>query len=307
MSAASDDPGRGPWLAFFGCGLIWGSTFLVISIGNDTLPPMWAAAIRLALASLVLGGIAAALRHPFPRGEALKAAVLFGMFQFGVNMPLLYWGEVTVPSGIAAVLFATVPLSSSLITRAFGMERLNRLKIAGALVAIAGVAFIGGASTAGFSHTAGVLAILAAATVAGLGTTLLKRGPRQSPFAATAVGHAVGLPICLVASALVGERWSLPQTPAAWWPILYLVLAGSTGAFAMLAYLLHHWPVTRVAFISVLTPVTALILGAVVRHEPLSPKAMAGTLLVFAGLALGMTADRQAARRAAAALRADRP
>jgi len=306
VSEPSADAGRGPWLAFAGCGLIWGSTFLVISIGNDTLPPLWAAALRLALAALVLGGIAAALRHPFPRGEALRAAVLFGVFQFGINMPLLYWGEVTVPSGISAVLFATVPLSSALITRALGMERLNRLKIAGALVAIAGVALIGGASSKGFSHTAGVLAILVAATVAGLGTSFLKRGPRQSPFAATAVGHLVGLPICLLGSALLGERWSLPQTPAAWGPILYLTLAGSTGAFALMAWLLHHWPVTRVAFVSVITPVIALVLGAVIRHEPLTPKSMVGTVLVFAGLALGMAADRRAAR-AAAALRADRP
>jgi len=287
--------GRGPWLAFSGCGLIWGSTFLFISIGNDSLPPVWAAAMRLGLASVVLAAITLALGHSFPRGEGLKAAVLFGVFQFGINMPLLYWGEKTVPSGLTAVLFATIPLSSALITRAFGMERLNPLKLAGALVAIVGVAFIGGASAAGFSHTAGVIAIVSAATFAGLGTTYLKRGPRQSPFAANAVGCAVGFPICLVVSALMRETWGLPEGGPAWFSLLYLVLAGSVGAFALMAWLLHHWPVTRVAFISVITPVIALVLGAVVRAEPLTPRSLAGTALVLTGLVIGMTADRRAA------------
>lgn len=291
--------GRGAWLAFSGCGLIWGSTFLVISIGNDSLPPAWAAALRLGIAAIILAAITRIAGHEFPRGAALKAAVLYGVFQFGINMPLLYWGEMTVPSGLAAVLFATVPLSSALITRAFGMERLNPLKIVGALVAIAGVAVISGATAAGFSHTAGVVAVITAATFAGLATTFLKRGPRQSPFAANAVGSAVGFPICLLASALTGETWLLPQTGTAWFTIAYLVIAGSVGASVLLAWLLRHWPVTRVAFISVITPVIALALGSLVRNEPLTGRSLAGTALVFAGLVLGMTADRLGIHRRA--------
>ena len=288
--------GRGAWLAFSSCGVIWGSTFLFISIGNDTLPAAWAAALRLGFAAIILAVITRLAGHSFPRGPALKAAVLYGVFQLGINMPLLYWGEKTVPSGLTAVLFATIPLSSALITRAFGMERLNPLKMVGALVAIAGVAVIGGASAAGFSHTAGVVAIITAATFAGLGSTFLKRGPRQSAFAANAVGCAVGLPICLLASALLGERWVMPQTGAAWFSIAYLTIAGSVGAFVIFTWLLRHWPVTRAAFISVITPVIALGLGALFRGEALNGRSLAGTALVLAGLVLGMTADRAAAR-----------
>ncbi len=170
---------RGPWLAFLGCGLIWGSTFLVISIGNDTLPPLWGAALRLALASIALAILMKATGHSLPRGAALRAAAGYGVFQFGINLPLLYWGEKFVPSGLAAVLFATVPLSSAIIARLFGMEKLNPMKIAGAFIAIGGVALIGGADTTHGGHVLGVVAVLGAASVAGLGTTLLKRGPRQ--------------------------------------------------------------------------------------------------------------------------------
>ena len=95
-------------LAFSTCTLIWGSTFLFISMGNDTVPPMWAASLRLILAALLLVGLLLIGGRRLPRGRALRAAVLFGIFQFGFNLPLLYWGETVVPSGLAAVVFATV-------------------------------------------------------------------------------------------------------------------------------------------------------------------------------------------------------
>jgi drug/metabolite transporter (DMT)-like permease len=94
------------YLVFIGCCLIWGSTFLAIRIGNEAVPPVWAATIRLALAAPLLAGLVLATRQRFPRGPALRGALLFGLFNFGVNLSLLYWGERVVPSGIAAVLYS---------------------------------------------------------------------------------------------------------------------------------------------------------------------------------------------------------
>src|SRR5262245_46788397 len=125
-------PEVGPWLGFAACSLIWGSTFLVISIGNDALAPVWAATLRLVLATLLLGAWARARRTPMPRGPALRAALGYGITQFGINFPLLYWAELRVPSGLSAVVYATIPLSSALMTRAFGLERLTPQKIGGA-------------------------------------------------------------------------------------------------------------------------------------------------------------------------------
>ena len=294
MSDSTPAPasGRGPWLAFFGCGLIWGSTFLVISIGNDALPPMWAAAWRLGIAAVLLALINRLTGHSLPRGAALRAAIPYGICQFGINFPLLYWGEKMVPSGMAAVLFATTPLSSALITRALGMERLNPLKIAGALIAIGGVALIGGMGRGGSHQTLGVIIVITAATVAGFGSVMLKRGPRQSPWGATAVGHAIGLPICLAMSAIAREPWSLPTSGLAWASIGYLTLLGSCGAFALMAWLIQRWPVSRAAFVSVVIPIIALFLGAIVRHEPITAKSLAGAGLVLVGLGCGMAADR---------------
>ena len=111
-------PGRASLsLAFASCTLIWGSTFLVISIGNDTVPPMWAGALRLAIAALVLLGIMVVRGRRLPTGPALRAAAAYGALTFGLNLPLLYWGETIVPSGLAAVVYATVPITATLVAR----------------------------------------------------------------------------------------------------------------------------------------------------------------------------------------------
>jgi drug/metabolite transporter (DMT)-like permease len=118
--------------------------------------------------------------------------------------------------------------------------------------------------------------------------TLLKRGPKQDPFAANAVGCAAGAVIAGVASVLLGERHAIPSTVSAAWPLIYLTIAGSVGAYVIMSWLVSHWTVTRTAYITVIVPIIALALGAVVRHEPLGGGSVLGAVLVLAGLLLGM-------------------
>lgn len=280
------------WGAFAACGAIWGSTFLVISIGNDGLAPVWAATLRLVLASLLLAGWTFARGQRLPRGSALRAALGYGVAQFGVNLPLLYWGERVVPSGLAAVVYATLPLSSALIARAFGMERLTVGKMAGALVAFGGVAVLFSSSLHGRVAPAGLIVILVGATAASLGSVLLKRGPRQDPFGANAVGCAVGAVIAGPISLALGETHALPTTFATAWPVVYLTIAGSLGAYVIMSWLVHAWPVTRTSYVTVIVPVIALALGALVRHERLGPSTVLGAGLVLVGLLIGMRPDR---------------
>jgi len=276
------------WLAFATCGAIWGSTFLVISIGNDTLAPVWAAALRLTLAAILLTGWTMIRRVALPKGPALRTALVYGVCQFGINFPLLYWGEKLVPSGLSSVFYATIPLSSALITRALGMESLNAFKIVGALTAFGGVALLFSASFHGEIAPVGMLAIFAAATTAGVGVILLKRGPRQDPIAANAVATAVGAGISFAISFGMREAHALPITLATALPLLYLTFAGSLGAFVIMSWLVNYWPATRVSYISVIVPVIALVLGSVVRHERLTLISFGGSALVLVGLLIGM-------------------
>src|SRR5436309_14742331 len=86
-----------PYAAFLGCCLVWGSTFLVISIGDDSVPPLWAASLRLALAAVLLTALTRLARQRLPRGEALRSAAGIGFLNFGLSFCLLYWGEKTAP------------------------------------------------------------------------------------------------------------------------------------------------------------------------------------------------------------------
>lgn len=274
--------------AFTVCTLIWGSTFLFISIGNDTVPAFWAATLRLALAAVLLTAIALVRGHAWPRGAALHSAAGYGLLQFGINLPFLYWGEKKVPSGLAAVMYATVPLTTALLARAFGLERLTRAKVLGALLALAGIAVIFSEQLRFAVSPSHLLAILFSVWSACLATILLKRGPRQSPIAANALGAAIGTVVSFFLSALARESHALPSSWASWFPILYLTLAGSVGAFVLWAWLVHRADVTRISYLAVLSPLIALALGVLVRHERMAPASFLGSLLVFAGVSLGL-------------------
>jgi hypothetical protein len=193
-----------------------------------------------------------------------------------------------VPSGLAAVVYATLPLSSALMTGALGMERLTPQKVGGAVVALVGVFMLFSGSFRAHIAVSGLVAISIGATAAGLGSVLLKRGPRQDPFGANAVGCAIGVPIAAAVSFALGERHVLPTTLGAAWPLLYLTLAGSLGAYVIMSWLVNRWPVTRTSYVTVIVPVIALGLGVLVRHEPLTRMSLLGAGFVLLGLFIGM-------------------
>jgi len=277
-----------PYLVFVGCCLVWGSTFLAIRIGNEAVPPIWAATIRLVLAAPLLTLLVLATRQRFPRGPALRGALLFGIFNFGVNLSLLYWGERVVPSGIAAVLYATVPLSTALIAAAMRVERLVARKVVAAIVAILGVAIIFSGELKLDVPLEGLVAVFLAATAASLSSVFLKRAPQPSALAANAVGAAAGAVVCAAVSLAIGEDHALPNTLAGWWPIVYLTLAGSLGAYVLYTWLVQHWPVTNASMVGVVVPVLAVILGAVAKQEKRAPESYLGAVVVLVAVIVAL-------------------
>lgn len=276
------------YVAFVACCLIWGSTFLAIRIGNQALPPEWAATLRLTLAAPLLALIVTIRRDPWPRGHTLRGAILFGACNFGANLAFLYWGERVVPSGIAAVLYATVPLSTALLAAGFGIERLNARKLAAAIIAVAGVATIFAGEMRFDVPLEGLVAVFLAATFASLSNMFLKRAPQPSVFAANAVGAAAGAVICFAASVLLGEDRAIPTTLPAIWPVVYLTLAGSLGAYVIYTWLVGHWSVTNASYVGVVVPVIAVILGALVLQETRSPETYLGAVVVVAAVVFAL-------------------
>lgn len=297
----SPGPGRGrgapPWIAFAICTLVWSSTFLFIRIGNDRVAPVWAATLRLALATVLLTLIAVATRQRWPRGAALRAALWFGFVDFGISLPLLYWGETSVPSGIASVLFATIPLSTAIFARIAGLEPFRPIKLAAALLALAGVAILFSAQMAGAVPPIALLAVFFGAVTASLAGVLLKRAPGTSPVATNAVAHAIGALGAGAVSMGLRESHALPASAQAWAPILYLTIVGSVVAFVSFAWLVERWPVTRISFISVIIPVVALALGVAVRGEHVTMTSVVGSIVVLGAVVLGIASDRAVASK----------
>ncbi|MBI1756300.1 MAG: EamA family transporter [Fimbriimonas ginsengisoli] len=270
-----------PYLAFTVTAGIWGSTFLVIRISNEAMPPVWAASMRLLLAGCILSAVLLVSRQPFPKGEAFKAAVAYGACTMGINFSLLYWGETRLPSGLAAVLYATSPISAALLARAFGLEQLTPRKLIAAVLAVIGVAVIFWHEMQTGLPAWPILAVLGAAIFGVLGAILLKRGPKQSAIGSNAIGAFVGAPLAFLASTAFGEAHAIPSTAAQIMPLLYLTIAGSVGAFVIFAWLLGRWQTSSVAFLGAVVPVIAVILGAVVKQEHLSGWSLIGGVIVL--------------------------
>lgn len=273
-----------PYLGFATCAGIWGSTFLVIRLGNRVVDPIWAATLRLAFASAALFALTFLLGRQLPTGKGLEAAFLYGLGEFGAGFALLYWGETLVPSGIAATLFATIPLWTTAMAAGLGVERFDLQRLLGAVVAVTGVAVVFGGELARAVSPVGLLAVLGAAGSASLGSVLLKRGGRVDVVPVNAVATLVGACVTAVASVLVGETQALPATFAGWWPIVYLTVGGSLVAFLVYAWLIDIWPVTNANMVSVTVPVTGLALGTIFAGEEPSRLALAGAGLVVVGL-----------------------
>ena len=297
MNPSSSREVRGPaqYAAFAGMCLIWGTTFLAIRIGSEAVPPLWGASLRLTLAAILNLIVALLTRARWPRGSALRGIALFGFLNLGLNFALLYWGEQAVPSGIAAVFYATVPLTTAFFAALLGVHPLERTHLIAAVVGLLGVAVIFSSELRWGTPGVSLLVVFTAATVASLAGVILKRVPPHSSFVVNAIGAAIGACVCFAASLFLRETHQLPRGMAAWGPILYLTIAGNLGAYILYTWLLSQWKVTTVSVGALIIPVLAVIVGALVRREAPAPGAYLGAVLVLLGVSFSLFGGRRAA------------
>ncbi len=281
------------YAALAGMCLIWGSTFLIIRIGNEAVPPFWAASIRLIIAIPLYVVVARAAGARWPRGgPALRAVLGYGILNFGVNFVLLYWGEQRIPSGTAAVIYATVPLTTGLFASLLGVHAFAIGQLIAALVGLAGVTVVFWAEVARGAPGSALAAVFGAATASALSSVVLKKGPPQSTWVVNGIGAVAGLAICLTMSFVSREPHALPHDMAGWAPIAYLVIAGNLGAYALYGWLITRWNVIRINVIALLIPLVAVVLGSLVRQEALPSQAYAGGALVLVGVSLTLFRTR---------------
>jgi drug/metabolite transporter (DMT)-like permease len=282
-----------PWIALGVLYVVWGSTYLAIAVVVKEQPPVAAAALRFLAAGLVMTAIAAVVdrEHPRPTRRQIADYSLVGVLLLAFGNAFVMWAEQRIPSGIAALVVATVPLWLILLDglRAGG-ERWTARGWVGTAIGLLGVALIArpeGSVSAGHWWAIGALQV---ATVAWTIGSLYAQGlPKRLPlFSAAAVEMVAGGLAMLVQSWMFGEDWSgfAAASARSWWALAYLTVFGSLIAFTSYAYCLNELPASTVGTYAYVNPVVAVLLGHLVLREPLSPSLLVGALLIVAAVAL---------------------
>jgi len=276
-------------LAFAIIYFVWGSTFLAIRVGVREVPPFLLAAMRFFVAGIVLYTWMRASGRPSPTLRQWRAASLLAVLIFVLDYGLLFWAEKRVPSGIAAVMMATIPafmtISEILILRT--QHLTTRLALA-LLVGLGGVAVL---VSRGMSFgeapidTAGACALIVAAISWSVAAALTRKLPLPaSKVMSSGSQMLVGGSLLALAAALLGEFRSFhvqAVSRAAWLALLYLIVAGSIVGFTAYVWLIHHESPTRVGTYAYVNPVVAVLVGHFLGGETIGARTLFGTLLVL--------------------------
>jgi drug/metabolite transporter (DMT)-like permease len=280
------------WLGLVVLYVVWGSTYLGIRIAVDTIPPFVMASTRFLTAGIALFAwsiLREGREFAWPSRREWRDMFIVGALLLGGGMGAVAWGEQTVPSGIAALMIALMPVWVAVLGRIFLGERLPRLAVAGIAVGLAGVAIlVGGPDPAGRLDPAGVLALIVSPICWSAGSLYAAhRVPHSSrPLVATAMQMLCGSAVLAVAAIVTGEpgrlRVELISTSSIV-ALVYLTVIGSLVAFSTYVWLLRVAPLPLIATYAYVNPVVAVVLGAVVLGETLTPtKLVAGGVIVFA-------------------------
>jgi drug/metabolite transporter (DMT)-like permease len=274
--------------------LIWSTTWAVIRVGLRGIPPLTGVALRFALASAVLLALAFFLKVPLGRDRLERRLWLANaLLTFALPYGVLYWAEQVVPSGLAAVLFATFPLMVAVLAHFFlPGERLTPRGIVGILTGFAGVAVIFSEDfqSLGGSHVGLAAAVLLVSPFsASFGSILIKkRGSGVHPLSTAAVPMGIAaLMTAPLALALEHGRPVHFDTPSLL-AVLYLGIVGSAFPFTLYFWLLKHQTATGMSLINYATPVIAVLIGTMFLSEPFTVRILIGAALVLAGVGIAL-------------------
>jgi drug/metabolite transporter (DMT)-like permease len=288
-------------LAFAIIYFVWGSTFLAIRVGVHEVPPLLLAGMRFLAAGIVLFLWMRAKGTPSPTRGQWAGASLLAVLIFLVDYGLLFWAEKRVPSGIAAVMMATIPAFMALAEILILRTQKLTLRLALALgIGVLGVAVLVSHSL-GLGQSAidtyGAVALTVAAISWSLASALSRKLtlPESKVMSSGAQMLAGGI-FLTIAAALLGEfnDFHIAAVSAkAWLALAYLVVAGSIIGFTAYVWLIHHESPTKVGTYAYVNPVVAVLIGYFLGGESLGPRTVLGTLLVLASVVVITTTPKK--------------
>ena len=270
--------------------LIWGSTWSVIRISLEGIPPFLGVSIRFALAALILWGVARAKGVRLGGRETLWLWPFQALLAFSISYGPIYWAEQWVPSGLTAVLYSTLPLFVVIFAYVvLPGERLGGWGMLGVLLGFTGVAVI-------FSDDLGALAgaqvqlaapvVLVAPLGNAFAQVVVKRwGQGLHPLSLTAPPMAMTAVLFAVLAWIFERDRQIVFDTGSVFATLYLGVAGTALTFGLFFWLLKHVSATRMSFIAYAVPVVAVAVGTALLDEPLTARMVAGAALVIGGVA----------------------
>jgi drug/metabolite transporter (DMT)-like permease len=282
-----------PWLSLLVIWVVWGSTYMAIRIVVRSMPPFAAASLRFLVAGMVMAGAAALIHGAAARPTAgqLRDYAFVGALLLGIGNGCVMWAEQTIPSGIAALVVATVPLWITLAEGVRGSGQAFALRRwIGVLVGLVGVALVARPEGAqARQHLLGIVALQAGAlswTVGSLYAQAVK--PRPPLATVSAIEMLAGSLLLLAESRIAGEELGrFAQAPVeAWLGLGYLAAFGSLLGFTAFAYCLNELPAATVGTYAYVNPVVAVALGAAFLGEPLSLGLLSGGALIVVAVLL---------------------
>lgn len=279
----------GAWITI---AIVWGTTFLGIRIGLESIPVALLAGLRWLSAGLILAAILPLLGERLPARHTWGSIAFVGFLMNVLGNGLLVWAEQYVASGLTAVVVGMVPFWSVLVEAVSGGERLTRGTVMGLAAGFAGILVlvwpqltIGGEG--GRMFVAGIIALQIGSFAWAVGTSYTKRQRiGATPLASATLQMIFSGVMLLIVATFLGEWTRLTFTPRSLGALVYLTIAGSVVGYTAYVYTLKYLPVSTVSLYAYVNPIIAVILGTLLAAEPLSPRIVVAAALVFGGIAI---------------------
>jgi drug/metabolite transporter (DMT)-like permease len=277
------------FIAFAAIYVLWGSTYLAIRVAVATVPPLFAAGVRFTIAGSLLYLWSRLRGAPTPSSKEWRNLWTLGALMFLAAYSALFWAEKTVPSGVASVLVATIPVWTVLLETSILKLQSSTWSLGAAIAAgLTGVAVLAIRPQGGSVSLTACLVITGGEIAWSTGTVLSKRMtlPHSKVLSAAAQMLTGGF-LLLAFSWLVGEMRPFPRVSfQAMAAIAYLILAGSILSFTAYVWLLGRMSATKVASYAYVNPVIALAIGYWLGGETLSLRTLIGTCLILGSVVL---------------------
>lgn len=293
MTESGTSPTLGPreWGLLLLLGLVWGSSFFFFKVLVAALPPFTVVFGRLLIAAVAMHLIArarGAWRGLSP-GE-WGGFLVFGAIANALPFTLIAYGETRISSGMASILNATTPIFTVLVAHVFTRDdRLTWNRAIGVAACFVGVVVLVGPSSlteAGRAALPGEIACLVASIAYGFAGVWARRYRGLPPLQVVTAQLTASALIMAPLSMIADRPWTLAMPgPAVWASLFSLALLCTAVAYLLYFRVLATAGATNVSLVTFLAPVSAIVLGVVILHEPLEPRAVAGLAVIGLGLA----------------------